>query len=375
MNHNLQAILNAYQDSQLNNSPTFLATVVHTQGSTYRRSGARMLITDQGEMMGMVSGGCLEHDIICHIQQQASSHNPFLITYNTTPEEDLLWGFGLGCDGTVHVLVEYLETDLGRNPLTFIQDCFEHQQPGVLATVFQVKGNRQISIGTHLALHSDGSIDDTLADAELRQAIAQDAYIVLSQQETTHRHYQSSFGQMDVLFEFIQPPTQLILFGAGRDAVPLAKFAKTLGWHLTVIDCRALETTKERFSIADQIILTHRDIVSQQVAIAQNTVVVVMTHNYYDDVEILKILLQSPTRYIGVLGSRQRTERLLQTLNQELSIDMPKNRLYAPVGLDIGAETPEEIAIAIMAEIQAVLTHHKAGFLKYRQAPIHQPVS
>ncbi|MEO1294755.1 MAG: XdhC family protein, partial [Cyanobacteria bacterium J06636_16] len=187
MNHNLQAILNAYQDSQLNEGPTFLATVVHTQGSTYRHSGARMLIADQGKMTGMVSGGCLEHDIICHIQQQAPPYDPFLITYDTTPEEDLLWGFGLGCNGTVQVLVECLKTDLVCHPLTFIQDCFEHQQPGVLATVFQVKGNRQVSIGARLTLHTDDSIDDTLANAALRQAIAQDAYIVLSQQETTHR--------------------------------------------------------------------------------------------------------------------------------------------------------------------------------------------
>ncbi|MEM6437560.1 MAG: XdhC family protein [Cyanobacteria bacterium P01_D01_bin.115] len=373
MNHNLQAILNAYQNR--NENPTFLATVVCTQGSTYRRPGARMLMTDQGKMTGMVSGGCLDHDIICHIQQQAPPHDPFLITYDTTVEEDLLWGFGLGCNGAVQVLVECLESVSVCHPLTFIQSCFERQQPGVLATVFRVEGNRQIPIGGRLTLHTDGSIDDTLVNAELRQAIAEDARIVLSQAETIHRHYPLSVGQVDVLFEFIQLPTQLILFGAGRDAVPLAKFAKTLGWYLTIVDCRALETTRERFAISDQIILTHRDAVSQQVAIAQNTVAVVMTHNYHDDVEILKMLLQSSANYIGVLGSRQRSERLLKTLRQETSVDMAENRLYAPIGLDIGAETPEEIAISIVAEIQAVLTHHKAGFLRYRQTPIHQLAS
>jgi xanthine dehydrogenase accessory factor len=370
MNH-LQAILNTYQHYKQAEISTFLATVVHTKGSTYRRSGARMLIADRHEPIGMVSGGCLEHDILCHVQQRKSSA-PFVITYDSTTAEDIVWGFGLGCDGVVQVLIERLEPNSICHPLTFIQRCCDRQQSGVLATVFQVEGSIQVAIGARLMLQADGAIESTLKESGLYPAIAFDAHIVLQQKQTTHRHYDLPSGQAKVLFEVIHPPTPLIIFGAGRDALPLAQFAKALGWHLTLVDCRSLETTGDRFSMADQLILTRREAMSRQVAIAEQSMAVVMTHNYLDDLEILKMLLSSPAQYIGVLGSRQRTEKLLQALKLE---DRPQPCLYSPIGLDIGAETPEEIAIAIIAEIQAVLAHRKAGFLKDRLVPIHPPIS
>jgi xanthine/CO dehydrogenase XdhC/CoxF family maturation factor len=381
MNH-LSAILNAYQNAPVNDrGEIFLATIVHTQGSTYRKSGARMLIAQHSniqpsDVTGMVSGGCLEQDILCHIQQQTPPYFPFVITYDTTTAEDIIWGFGLGCEGVVQILVERLAVDRSCNPLTFIADCFDRQQPGILATVFQVEGFQiegqvPVSIGARLMVHPDGIIASNLENPELEQAIAQDAQIVLQQQRTIHRQYALPFGQVQVLLELIQPPTPLIVFGAGRDAFPLAQFAKALGWHLTLVDCRSLETTGDRFAMADQIILTRREIVHQQVAIAEKTIAVVMTHNYHDDLAILTMLLASPAQYIGVLGSRQRTERLFQTLQPQMTTC--DDRLHAPIGLDIGAETPEEIAIAIMAEIQAVLKARSANFLKHRPISSHQP--
>jgi xanthine dehydrogenase accessory factor len=368
---NLQAILTAYHRSQQKGVDSYLVTVVSTQGSTYRRAGARMLITNQQDLTGMISGGCLEQDILCHIQQRTTP-DAFVITYDTTTDEDIVWGFGLGCEGVAQILVERLDTASVGHPLTFIQDCFNRQQPGVLATVFHREEGVPVLIGARLMLDGEGVMSSTLEDAELSMAIAQDARSAIHLQKTTHRHYLLPSGRVDVLIEVIQPPPTLLLFGAGQDALPLAQFTKALGWHLTLVDCRALETTAQRFPMADQIILTRREIVQQQVAIAPQTIAVVMTHNYFDDLEILKYLLPSAAQYIGVLGSRQRTQRLLQMLPEDQSIDQ---RLHAPIGLDIGAETPEAIAIAIIAEIQAVLAHRTAGFLKHRPAPIHQPFS
>jgi xanthine dehydrogenase accessory factor len=375
--NNLLAILNAYQHCQAHRLTAALATVVHTKGSTYRKSGARMLVANQSDITGVVSGGCLEHDILCHIQQQTSPFASFVITYDTKTDEDILWGFGLGCDGVVQVLVEYLESDSACHPLSFIAACFDRRHRGVLATVFQVQGNVRLPIGARLMLHSDDSIESNIKDAELERAIAADAQIALQQKSTTHIHYRLPSGQVEVLLEVIQPPPHLVIFGAGRDALPLAQFAKALGWQLTLVDCRSLEITRDRFPMADQIVLTRRDEIARQVAIDQNTLAVIMTHNYHDDLAILDLLLTSPARYIGILGSRQRTERLLQKLLQEAEIHLSKqhakqcHRLHMPIGLDIGAETPEEIAIAIIAEIQAVLGDRSAGFLKQLQAPIH----
>jgi xanthine dehydrogenase accessory factor len=168
-------------------------------------------------------------------------------------------------------------------------------------------------------------------------------------------------GQLEVLLEVIQPPPSLILFGAGQDALPLAQFAKALGWHLTVVDCRSQTATYDRFSIADRIILTRRSVL-EQIQITSTEIVVIMTHNYEDDQAILPLVCSA--QYVGLLGSRQRAQRLQQAVGHY-------DQLHAPIGLDIGAETPEEIAIAIIAEIQAVLRDRTAGLLKHRQTPIH----
>jgi xanthine dehydrogenase accessory factor len=370
--NNLSAILNAYHHQTGFSGTTFLITVVQTAGSTYRKPGARMLVTQSGEMTGMVSGGCLEQDILCRVQQQSS---PFVITYDTTTDEDIIWGLGLGCDGVVKVLVEQLESSCTHNPLTFIADCFNRQQSGVLATVFQVSGNVLGPIGTRLMLYSYGAINSNIEDVDLCQAIAIDAQMAWHQQSTIYRQYRLPQGQVDVLLEVIQPPPHLMIFGAGRDALPLAQFAKALGWQLTLVDCRSLTTTPDRFPMADQIILTRGALICQQVKVNSNTMAVVMTHNYLDDLKIVHELLASAAQYIGVLGARQRTAKLLGELSCEFGTSAQFQRLHAPIGLDIGAETPEEIAIAIIAEIQAVIADRPAGFLKHRQASIHPPQS
>jgi xanthine dehydrogenase accessory factor len=391
--NNLSAILNAYHHSFGIDRSIFLATVVQTQGSTYRQTGARMLIADLGEIAGMVSGGCLEQDILCHVQQQTPPYQPFVITYDTTIDEDILWGLGLGCDGVVSVLVEHLAVRVGvgdsltlgtafasakasleenrsDNPLTFIAECFDRQQSGVLATVWQVPDSSSVPIGARLMLHSDGASDSNIEDVELSAQIVADAQLALQQQTTIHRQYCQSSGKIDVSIEVIQPPPQLTIFGAGRDVLPLAQFAKALGWQITIVDYRSLATTPDRFPMADRIILTRRAAIDRQVKLSANTIAVVMTHNYLDDLEILRSLFTTPTRYIGVLGARQRTAKLIQDL-----VITPEQfqQLHAPIGLDLGAETPEEIAIAIIAEIQAVITDHTAGFLKHRRSAIHLP--
>ncbi len=342
-----------------------------------------MLIAGSHEIAGMVSGGCLEQDILCHVQQQTPPYQPFVITYDTTTEEDLLWGFGLGCDGVVSVLVEHLVVRVGvasasaeasleenrsHNPLTFIGECFDRQQSGVLATIFQVEGSSSVPIGARLMLHFDGEIVSNIDDVELSAQIVADAQIALHQQTTMHHQYDRSFSKISVSIELIQPPPHLTIFGAGRDVLPLAQFAKTLGWQLTIVDCRAQETSLDRFPMADRVILARREEIDRQVKINANTIAVIMTHNYLDDLEILRHLLTTPTRYIGAIGSRQRTAKLLQ----ELVITAAQfQRLHAPIGLDIGAEIPEEIAIAIIAEIQAAIANRPGGFLKHRQSSIH----
>lgn len=366
MSH-LVAILEAYKNYQDRDQALFLATVVKTQGSTYRRPGARMLLTSKGLITGMVSGGCLENDIFHHIQQQLNFPQPFLIIYDTTADEDIIWGFGIGCDGVVQVLIERLDLDRLINPITFLAHCLNNQQTGVLATVFRVDALANIQVGARLSLDADGTVISEIDDTILTQALIKDAQTAMSHQRSTIGHYQFPDGSVEAFIEVIQPPISLVIFGAGQDVIPVAQFAKNLGWFVTIVDCRSQENTHELFFMADQIILTARNKVSQTVPIHKETVTLVMTHNYYDDLEVLKMLLLSPAQYIGVLGSRKRTARLLQ----ELGSEQLSKRLYAPVGLDIGAQTPEEISLAILAEIQAVISGRDGGFLRERHGTIH----
>ncbi|MBR8837504.1 MAG: XdhC family protein [Stigonema ocellatum SAG 48.90 = DSM 106950] len=373
----LQAILAAFESSQKSGETTFLATVVNTQGSTYRRPGAKMLMTATGEIVGTISAGCLENDVFEHTRQCMVDGKPIVVTYDNTASEDILWGFGLGCNGIVQVLIERLETKSTPNLMTFMQECLNNKHLGIIATVFAKDGAVDIKLGSRLLLYPNGKIITDIEDANLTQFLTADAEAAFVNQKSRVKNYQLPFGSAFVFIEVIQPPTPLVIFGAGHDAVPVAQFAEALGWQVTIVDCRASEATKARFSRNCDVILSRREIVHKQVFIDTNTVAVVMTHNYLDDLEILKTLLPSPARYIGVLGPKHRTEKLLQDLHREGIVCTPEQlgRLHSPVGIDIGADTPAEIAIAIIAEIQAVLKNHNGGFLRNRNQPIHNTIA
>jgi xanthine dehydrogenase accessory factor len=369
----LQAILSAFDSSQKSNETAFLATVVKTQGSTYRRPGAKMLMTNTGKMVGTISGGCLENDVFQHTRQRVSGE-PIVVTYDNTAPDDIIWGFGLGCNGVVQVLIEPLERENTPNIIAFIQECLNRKHDGIIATVFASEDAVNVKIGSRLLFYANDNFTTDIKDTNLTESLIADCQTALINQKSTVNKYQLAWGSAEVFIEVIQPPTPLVIFGAGRDAVPVAKYAKTLGWHVTVVDCRADEATRDRFLMADEIILTRRDAINKQVYVDERTATVVMTHNYLDDREILKMLLSSSTPYLGVLGSKQRTERLLRDLDEQQVIytKVLLEKLYAPIGLDIGADTPEEIAIAIIAEIQAVLAKRFGGMLKDRNGSIHQ---
>jgi xanthine dehydrogenase accessory factor len=370
MSSEIQSILNAFEQSQQQGKSAFLATVVGTQGSTYRRPGARLFIADDGETVGLVSGGCLERDLVEHTQLLPDDR-PKIVTYDHTATEDILWGFGLGCTGTVKVLVEPLNPP--HDPLTFLAQCQRDRTPGVLVSIIQVEGI-DTQLGACLTLTADAMSVLGKTDSDLIDAIVPDARSVLQSRQSVVKLYDLKNCQIEVWIEFIEPPISLMIFGAGQDAIPIAQFAKALGWHVTVVDCRANPLSHERFAMCDRVILTHREQIAS-LNIPTDSVAAILTHNYYDDLEILKVLLPSSLRYIGLLGPKQRTKRLLDELQQDPTYsDLQTDRLaklYAPVGLDIGADTPAAIALSIVAEIQAVLSDRPGNSLKYRNTSIH----
>ena len=372
----LNTLLTAFAESQHNGKSSFLATVVKVEGSTYRQPGAKMLITSTGNLVGTISGGCLEKDILEHTRVSLPEGKPIVVTYDTTTDEDVLWGFGLGCNGVIQVLIEPLHPDHSLNPLVFMGRCFHTRQPGIVATVVAVEGAANVQVGQRLTLDPQGRANTDLTDNYWTATLLKEARLNLQHQNSSFHQYQLAQGKVDVFLELIKPPPHLIIFGAGRDVIPVAEFAQALGWRLTIVDCRADGVTKERFVKADKVILTRREMIHQHINISvdDDPMVVVMTHNYLDDLAILKVLMPSNIRYLGCLGSRQRITRLLRDLGAEGREYTPaqQQKLHAPVGLNIGADTPEAIALSIIAEIQAVLANCDGGFLKHRRKPIYQ---
>jgi len=369
----IQTIVQALNGVERQCEIAALATVVNAKGSTYRRPGARMLIAQSGWMVGTISGGCLEGDVFERAQQVILSAEPTVVKYDTMSGEDIVWGLGLGCNGMVQVLIERLAPQSKLNCLAFLAECLRCRQPGVLATVFGVEGQTRVKVGSRLMLHHDNTVTSEIGDCNLTSAVIDDAHTALHDRRSTVKTYQFSAGNAEVLLEAIQPPTPLVIFGAGHDAVPVVHFAKELGWHVTVVDSRPTYATPERFPLADDVILTRPETVHDCVTVNHLTVAVVMTHNYLHDRELLRTLLPSPLRYLGLLGPKSRTERLLQELRQAGITPTYEQlcRLHGPIGVDIGADTPEEIALAIVAEIQAVLANRAGGFLRDRKQPIH----
>lgn len=369
----LQDIVAAFEQIESSTTTAAIATLVKAQGSTYRRPGARMLMISQGQMIGSLSGGCLESDVFEQAQAVMTSGNPIVVQYDTMSDEDIIWGLGLGCHGIVQILIERIEEENPFNPLAFLSHCLHQRQVGVLATVFYVEGRVKAQVGSRLIIYPDCTVKSNIEDADLLTQIRDDAWKVLNDNRSTVKAYPLPAGKGEVFIEVIQPSVPLMIFGAGHDALPLVRLAQELGWYVTVVDNRQADGTQERFQCADEVILSRPEAISESVSLNNRTMAVVMTHNYLHDLEILKILVPSPVRYLGILGPKSRTEKLLQDLQEQgiTPTEQQRQRLYSPVGLDIGADTPEEIALSIVAEIQAVLTNHSRGSLRNKLGPIH----
>lgn len=370
----LSSIVKAFEQARSEDKATALASVVSVEGSAYRRPGARMLITEDGQTTGAISGGCLERDVILRAGRAIERGEISLALYDTTDEDDIDFGVGLGCRGVIQVLIEPLPRAGEPSHLPLLDELLRRRETGVLATVWRKSGRIGARCGSRLLLNGSGKLWDDLDDPQLAARIDEDAREVLRRGRSSTRTYALPAGHAEVFLELLRPSVPLVIFGGGPDVVPLVRFAGELGWHVTVVNGRPVAASRARFPSADAVLLCRPEHVTDEVRLRSDTVAVVMTHNYRLDLRLLEVLLRSPVRYLGVLGPKSRTERLLQELSDlgmELS-EAQRHKLHAPVGLDIGADTAEEIALAIVAEIRASLAGRLGGLLRDRQTPIHE---
>lgn len=344
--------------------PLALATVVKVRGSSYRSPGARMLIRKDGRWTGSISGGCLEGDALRKARQVMNSGEVKLVTYDTMDDENNDLGVGLGCNGIIDVLIEPITEK--NNPVERLRSFCELEDMTVVATVFQSKNDLGSSLWLDKALRPVSNISDT----ELEKTIYSDALNVYKNRKPTINTYRNN--EEEVFFEIVEPSIDLIIFGGGFDAKPVTSIASTLGWEVRVTDECIAHVAPVNFPEAN-VSYCKRENFTKDIEIKPYSAAVLMSHTYDYDLAALKMLLTTDIKYIGILGPKKRTEKMLNQLGEEglILTTEDTHRIHSPVGLDIGAETPEEIALSIITEIQAKFTNRSGGFLKYRKAPIH----
>ena len=368
----LKDITRAYEEAWRDGKRCALATVVRVEGSAYRRPGARMLVREDGGLTGAISGGCLEGDALRKAQLSMLQNKRVVVTYDSTDEEEGL-GIGLGCNGIISILIEPINPEEVNNPLELLKFFFLHRSAAVLVTVF-THHKKIVYPGTCLLMNEDGSVRGAGGNNKLEKLILDDAQEALrSRTSIIMEHYVEE--PFEVFCQFLEPPLSILLFGAGNDAIPLCKMADILGWETTIIDSRPGYATRKRFPLSKEIIVARAGLIRSFIRPDRHTIALLMTHNYAFDIIILAQLLPFQLAYIGALGPKKKLTKMLDELraNGIMKQTDDTSNLFGPVGLDIGAETSEEIALSIISEIKAVLSGKTGLFLKEKTNSIHSP--
>ncbi|HEY6961079.1 MAG TPA: XdhC/CoxI family protein [Gaiellaceae bacterium] len=306
-----------------------VATVVATRSSAPRPVGSKLAISEQGELIGSVSGGCVENDVVLAAQDVLAGGPPRLLTYGITDE--MAFGVGLPCGGEIDVFVEEL-TDAER--------------PDVTLTVVAGEG-----------------VGERLDDPEL-----------VEQARRRGRSHVLELEDRTILADVHAPPTRLFVYGAVDTAEALCRAAKLLGWRTVVADARASFATPERIPSADELLLLWPEEALDRVQPDLGTAVVVLTHDDKFDLPLIRGALASDAFYVGWIGSRRNQERRRGLLREEGVTDDELDRIAGPSGLDIGADTPAETALSMLAEIIAVRANRAGGRLKDAGTRIHSPL-
>jgi len=340
-----------------------LATLVEVTGSSYRRPGARMLITESGATTGAVSAGCLESEL----KEQAfawTRNGSCAISFKVGSPEDELLGFGSGCNGTLRVLFERISAR-APSEINRISRALKSRETSVLATVFDAKGSRAPSAGCRLAVNGMTDFHDSFCEA-----IEADALRTRTSGETRLFRYSCGDSEFSVLWEIVRPPVALTVFGSGENVGALLNGARTLGWETTLCDKRTELFNRQQGLASDRMLESVPGELPAELATDDCSAAVVMTHQFQDDLQIVASLLKSSIPYVGVLGGRKRNARLVDELKSQHP-NLKFDKLFAPVGLDLGAETAEEISIAVLAEILAFMNKRDPSHLKSGTESLH----
>ena len=366
-------VVDALSRSASDGNSVVLATVVRVTGSSYGGVGARMVIRTDGSTVGLVSGGCLESDLAEHARRVFANGRAEVVTYDTRDDDDAPWGLGLGCNGLIDVLLEPLPPPRSRDVAALIDQALAGDAPSVIVTVIRVPNSETglPTLGSHALFGSaearsvgEWGTGSVLADAagHVGEALA-----------AGRRGLVREFGVVEVAFEVVMPAVRLIVCGTGPDGAPVARLASQLGWDVTVVDHRPLtDAHAARFPGARVVECADALRLADAVTLTPRSAAVVMSHHLTRDRDYVQALVAANVAYLGVLGPRARTERMVAELTTgNAAVPTIGDRFFAPVGLDLGGEGPDAIALAIISQVSAVTNGRAGGHLRDRRAPLH----
>ncbi len=337
-----------FEVHQRRQAPLVLATVVETQGSTYSKAGALMLIDENGIFQGMLSGGCLEGDLAIRAQVVLESGQSQLVTYDLAADNDELWGLGVGCDGLMRVLLQPLVSAQDYEPFATILAAFNGEEAAVVSTVVESNLSSAPLASTFVLVSGEsrafGAVEDIATE------VATSAAKFLEGGEEASQSLSRDGAEAQIMHSLIRPAAKLLLLGGGLDAEPLVRYASDMGWKCTVVDHRPGYLEKGDFALADNVICCAADELAANVNLGVYAAAVVMSHHLVGDRHYLAQLAATEIAYIGLLGPAGRRERLLSDLGAIGS--KLEGRLYGPAGLDIGGRGPSAIALSIVAQLQ-----------------------
>lgn len=362
----INSIIEVYEQKKQTEERCALATVIRVDGSSYRRTGARMFVSESGQWVGGISGGCLEGDALRRAKMAIMQDKPSVVTYDTTEDDAHQIGVGLGCNGIIDILITPITRDATNHPIQVLAKARKERKPQVIITVVHSL-HPEIATGQVVLYENDHKLLDLFPKGK---GLVEAVETVFTRKKSKLTEVVLGDHSLVCFVEFIPPPIHLIVQGGNYDIYPLLRQAKELGWILTVV-ANPKKLDRLAFDLSRQIIPSKSE---ELPLIDEYTATILMAHDYATDLRHLHSMLDTHIPYIGLLGPRKRTLKMYADL---IKSDRPltvhdENRIHSPVGLDIGATSPEEIALSILAEIVTFFSGRVGGHLKHREGPIHE---
>lgn len=364
----IQNIIHNYDQIDWSKEKAALATVVNVKASAYRRIGARMLVQSSGVWTGGISGGCLESDALKRAKIAILKKAPSIVVYDTLEEDTHQIGVGLGCNGRIEVLFTPINPTDKNNPVEQLRQIQEKRTPTIFYQVVGTNATNFLHLG-HFGMATQQIGFSKILNISTQKLMGKTA-IVEQQKKSTLFDFKTNEGLiLQILIEFIRPKLQLILVGDNYDVNAFVGIAKEMGWKINIVGLQR-KITKSIFKIVKEIVPYEQ---ADKLEVDEYTAVVLMSHDFKRDCLMLPIFLQKSPVYLGMLGPKKRMLKMQNELKKNYpNLDLSNiSNFFSPVGLDIGAETPEEIALAIAAEIIAHFRNRKGHFLKNRKGTIY----